>query len=310
MADGNKRKKRHIKKLYKRLRQTAKDQINRFVNIVRTSDVVNRAEIRFCGLQRSGNHPVINWLYSQARESKCFLNWVPRDANPFIYFQKRATVDEFQKDFFQKFNVFAEQIGFHSRKNLLIYSFEDENLKNIASDTFERHHDRWLGKSEKRFDALLLRDPFNLFASRQKKENDILENRYSLKDDAERAALISLWKEYAREFLGETNLLPNKRTISYNRWFSDRDYRQRLSASFELEFSDDTMDTVLPIGGGSSFDRTRKDADASSMKVFDRWTHYRDDPFFKAIFTGDPELVELSQRIFGESPAITEWLRS
>jgi hypothetical protein len=31
---------------------------------------------------------------------------------------------------------------------------------------FEQHHDQWVGASWQRYDVLILRDPFNLFASR------------------------------------------------------------------------------------------------------------------------------------------------
>lgn len=310
MVSTKKKKKRPIKKWYKRFRQANKERLNFLFSLVKPSGVVNQKEIRFIGLQRSGNHPLINWLFTQAKEVRCFLNWAPVDQNPFIYFQKRGTVDEFQTDFFEKFNILAEQLGFFSKKNFLMYSYEDEFLKDVATDRFERNHDRWLGKSADRFDVLLLRDPFNLFASRLKKEDDVIENRYSLRVESERKTLIRLWKEYAKEFLGDTNFLPNKVTISYNHWFLDENYRKSLADKLGLDFSDETMNKVLPVGGGSSFDRTSKDASGTSMKVLDRWKHYQNEEIYKSIFKSDPEIIELSNRIFGEFEGVDEWINS
>jgi hypothetical protein len=191
-----------------------------------------------------------------------------------------------------------------------MYSYEDDFLDNIFTDCFERNHDRWVGKSENRFDVLLLRDPYNLFASRMKRESDNNDNRYSLLAVDERETLIRLWKQYAREFLGETNYLRfNKTVISFNRWVSDQEYRRELAGRFGFEFSDATMEEVVPVGGGSSFDGARKHQSASEMKVLERWQHFRDVPAFRSLFE-DPEIAQLSQAIFGEIPGVREWLDS
>lgn len=263
--------------------------------------IVNEKEIRIIGLQRSGNHPIINWLFHQSVEVKCFLNFVEKNANPFLAFQKRGTVTEFQADFFEKFNIFAERLGLFSRKQMLLYSYEDEHLWECFSAYFEKNHDRWLGRSGKRFDVMILRDPYNLFSSRLKKE-DFRVNRYSLQVPEERAIIVELWKAYAREFLGETNYLKNNKTvINYNRWFEEEKYRQELAERLELTYSDSTIKEVLPIGGGSSFDRTSFNDSASEMKVLERWKYFADNDDFKNIFK-DEELVALSERIFGRIP--------
>ena len=52
------------------------------------------------------------------------------------------------------------------KRDCLIYSYEYFPLDQIASDKFKRNHDLYLGKRAIRSDLLILRDPFNLLASR------------------------------------------------------------------------------------------------------------------------------------------------
>ena len=303
------KKQRHaLKKKYKRFRMGVTDIFNHLFYLLKPGSIVNKCDIRFVGLQRSGNHAILNWLFSPLNEVKCFLNYVPVNKNPFIYFKKKGTTTEFPQEFFKKFNVKFEQLGFFSRKNALIYSYEDEFLEDVFLEKFERNHDRWVGRSEKRYSILLLRDPFNLFASRLKRE-ETHENTYALRDEHERQILIRIWKQHAREFLNETNYINNKKVVvNYNRWVQETDYRRQLAEELELDgFSDTGTEAVLPVGGGSSFDKTN--VAASEMKVFERWQYYRDDPVFSTIFE-DKEIIELSNRIFGEIPGVREWLDS
>ena len=44
--------------------------------------IVNNKIIQFCGLQRSGNHAVINWIIGQEFSKTCFINGVFPGANP------------------------------------------------------------------------------------------------------------------------------------------------------------------------------------------------------------------------------------
>ena len=273
------------------------------------SGIVNNRELRIAGLQRTGNHAVINWIFEQSPEVKCYLNCVKPDKNPYLSFERRGTVREFQKDFFTKFNIVAERLGRLSEKQLLIYSYEEEFLEDVfSSKKFESNHDRWVGSSSERIDMIILRDPYNLFASRLKKEEDINANRYSLKKAGERETVIKIWKSYARELTGKTKIIKNKKVhVNYNKWFLDKEYRRELAAALGLEFTDSGMDQVLPIGGGSSFDRTSKDSAGTQMKVLERWKYYKDDENFVNLFK-DSELVELSEEIFGHIPD-TESLR-
>ena len=302
----DKQQRRVLKKKFKNFRKAGTDVFNHILSLGTTNKIINDKEIRVIGMKRTGNHAIINWIFSQLEETKCFLNYVAPSKNPFITFHKTGTATEFpQEDFYKKFNIKAEQLGFFSKKKALIYSYEDDFLQDIYSKHFEKHHNRWVGKSKERHEILILRDPFNLFASRLKLE-ELLDNVIPLRNDTGRDTVISLWKQYAKELLNETNFInKNKITVNYNSWVIDVKYRQQLAEHLNLEFSDIKAKEVIPIGGGSSFDKDQ--TNATNMKLFERWKHFQNDKYFRELFE-DKELIELSDAIFGEIPEVKQWL--
>jgi hypothetical protein len=266
------------------------------------SPFINKKELRILGLQRSGNHAIINWIFTQCKELKCYLNFVKPHCNPFLSFERRGTVKEFQKDFFEKFNISKEKLGIFSAKDTLIYSYEDELPEDVFfSETFSKNRVRWVGHSKEKYNILILRDPFNLFASRLKREENQIPNQHMLKVEAEKKKLIKLWKSHAELFINAGGLSTDEEiiTINYNSWFTDKNYREQLAKTLNIEFNDSTINEVLPIGGGSSFDSLNKNNSAEEMEVLERWKHYKDNEFFSEIFK-DKELIELSEQIFGK----------
>jgi hypothetical protein len=169
----------------------------------------------------------------------------------------------------------------------------------VFSDQFEAKHDLYLGKSLFRYDVLLLRDPFNLFASRLK------SRKIAVKENDQ--SMVSAWLNYAKEFLGETHHLKHhKICINYNDWFLNLEYRKQLAESLGLEFSDAGMDEVSRYGGGSSFNRQDLQGKARQMDVLNRWKYFADDPAYRQLFD-NPEIFEYSERIFGRIPGTESW---
>ncbi|MEZ4727209.1 MAG: hypothetical protein R3E79_08765 [Caldilineaceae bacterium] len=94
--------------------------------------------------------------------------------------------------------------------------------------------------------------------------------------------------------------------INYNRWATERVYRQNLATQLGLPFTDAGIHTVHKTAGGSSFDGLRYNGEAGQMKVLERWKAYQTDPTYRQLF--DPTLVDLAQRIFGVLPGTATWL--
>ena len=269
-------------------------------NPAATRVAVNQTEYRIAAMQRSGHHGVINWIGGQCPGTALFLNDASPNTNPY------ATATILSK-FENGANTRLERtlLEPHTPRSCLIYNYEDRPLDRIFTDFFEAHHDGWLGVSGSRTDIIVLRDPFNTFASRMSAG----WMRYSLHDESQRAFVIEMWKSYAREALQQSTSMRHRALIiRFNQWACDRSYRQELAATLGLAFTDAGFGKVSSEYGGSSFDGTRYDGRAQQMQLTERWKKYADDPVFQSIFR-DRELFELSELIFGRIPG-TELLQS
>ena len=252
------------------------------------SEIVNEKEIRVVGLRRSGNHAIITWIRRHYPEYIYHLNNIPVKQNPY-----RFLAEHFPKD-----NLKQEAKGNFTHKNCLIYSYENGALENIADPIFEAKHDIYLGKSRTRTDVLILRDPFNMFASMLaggEKTNSKL--RYMRIRKSEKN-ISQLWLDYAKEFLGETSYLKNnKLVINYNKWCLEENYRKQISKQLNLEFSDAGFNIVKNIGGGSSFDGTKFSGESEKMDLMNRWKKYVDNNQYLQMF--DQQIIDYSERISG-----------
>ncbi len=267
------------------------------------SKVVNQKEIRITGLRRTGNHAIISWIQEQEKAQKqgtvFHINNVEINENPYRYKyhnlcyhfpQYKWSIEKFKQ----------QKIGNLTPKYCLIYSYEDYALAEVFSHKFEQKHDLYLGKTQDRYDLLIIRDPFNLLASRLK--NNFLAVKSS------QGNFVDLWLDYAKEYLGETNQLQhNKVCVNYNLWVNNRDYRQEIASKLDIEFTDVGIDTVHGCGGGSSFDGREFDGKANKMDVNNRWKHYLEDPTYRELIDNE-QLLEYSHKIFGHIPG-TETLR-
>jgi hypothetical protein len=234
-------------------------------------------------MQRSGNHAVINWIARQSPGSMLFLGDVKLFQNPYESMEEleyfidgsraaRITLySEVERERFKSSIYFNEVIGKFTPKSLLLYNYEDNFLSDICSDAFEQRHDEWLGVSERRLDVLLIRDPYNLFASRFRSRGT-LTGLNNLKKE------IELWKQYAREYLGIDRVLNKEKVlVNFNEWFTDRTYRQNLADSLDLQFTDRGLEEMSSDFIWSSFDGASYNGRAQQMKLDQRWREYAHD---------------------------------
>ena len=269
--------------------------------------IINQKEIRVVGLRRTGNHAIINWIEKQQKGKCIHLNNIEVNENPYksIYLAKLGKghpKDRWKARRIGRYNDYSgteaeirlleESKGNFMKKDCLIINYEDYPLSKISNNHSKKFHDKYLGRSAMQIDVIILRDPFNLFASRMKKGFWLTRSSS--------ANMAKLWIDYAKEFLGETNYMDNNKvTVNFNRWVRDPDYRRELADRLGLEFSDEGFNEVSLCGGGSSFDQTKYHGNTSSMNVLSRWHQYVDHPDFRKLFR-NPEIIEYSSRIFGE----------
>src|SRR5579872_5967290 len=154
----------------------------------------------FWGLSRSGNHPVIDWIRQNSAMPITFYNDVYAPNRPRI--------------------ITPEEIGIVSpvEDEAILLSYEDIDLSAISGLPTIAGRDKIITGAT-HVNILLIRDPFNIFASRKKHLDDRGKQTFY---GVTWEQTIFLWKQYAREFLGETELLPGETIlINYDQWFDD-----------------------------------------------------------------------------------------
>jgi hypothetical protein len=268
----------------------------------KSETIVNQKEIRVFGLRRTGNHAIIVWIQKQIQGNAIHLNNIRPDLSPYRYVYEEVQ-DHYRSHRREQLEFLLQQAqGNFSYKECLIYNYEDFDFSSALNSYYsEKNHDIYLGKSAEKYDLILLRDPFNLLASRIKR--GFLDVKIKNKN------FIDLWLEYAQEILGETNYLSQNKKIfvNYNQWVQNQNYRQQISEQLGLQFSDAGIDTVPHYGKGSSFDGKEFDGKAKEMDIQNRWKYFLEDKTYRTMLN-HPKLWEYSERIFGHIPG-TEALK-
>jgi hypothetical protein len=269
---------------------------------------IQQHEYRVLGLSRSGNHAVINWVLSQLEGSYLFLNCTEPKHNPFFTSRPLSPDGSSYLTNIAGFDLEKEQQGSMSRKDFLIYNHEDSFLGSLNSATQQKARTQWLGQSKIQKDILILRDPFNLFASRIKA--GLIKGHYT-HHGAKPISILTLrriYKQHAQEFLGNRKNLKNKILVNFNLWTNNKDYRENLARQLDIPFRDSGFKEVPAVAGGSSFDGTSFAGKANKMRLQDRWKIFEDDEEYWNLF--DKEIIDLTEQIFGRIEPVTYYSKN
>jgi hypothetical protein len=247
--------------------------------------------LEISALRRSGHHGVIKWILEQIPGNYVFLNNCLiyrdikcRDAIQDIMFKGKQ--EKWPQDINNPFRILIK--GKKDYK-FLIYNLEDE-FTDLSFDFLDN-----IG-FEKKIKLLVLRDPFNNFASRYLHKTTSRYNK-SLKNLMPWKEVQSLWKDHAQAFLSG-----NFVNVSYNKWFVDRDYRKGISSELGLCFNDDGLSQVPIWGDGSSVDGMKFNGCAQQMNVLNRYQLLWNNPDYWKLF--EDEIIDLSERVFDFNPFI------
>lgn len=283
--------------------------------------------IQIVGLARSGNHAIINWIINHCPGSAFHINNSPlepqfifrglhdthlNNTSPYVHLLAGITRvrsgGQIRRFFGERIYNLCVRVRHQAFRRCqyenLIISYEDRELDKLFDSYLVGKREEVLGRTDQKYDLLILRDPYNMMASRIQsgftrhkfKRNDPYKNAIN----ASGTSTISLWKQYANEYLGTTQYLKNiKVVINYNRWFVDRDYRASILRQLGFEGRCKGIYKVTDHGGGSSFDGIDYDGRAEKMDVLNRYKKFKDNAEYRRIFE-DVELVDLSTKIFGK----------
>lgn len=248
------------------------------------SHLNNNVSMAILSMKRSGHHAIIHWIVCQCPKRVVWLNNVKKFQNPFDNHDTHTLPS----------GHYVPQPGKQKFKHrdYLIYSFEDP----IPSKYNHAEYRNYIGESGTHFNILILRDVYNLMASRIKAEKRHFFDREWPGHKITREESVALWMSYAREFTREDS---NFFKINYNRWFIDLTYRMELSKKLGLKHNDNGMTRVSPYGYGSSFDKHQYNGQAQNMDVLRRYEYFMNNPDFTGLFS--KEVREMNKKIFSIS---------
>lgn len=240
------------------------------------------------GISRSGHHAVIYWVFSQIYGSNVTGKEIPDEI---AYFDHCCKIDG---DFLIADYGRSGRVEQKFRKaKYNIYNVEE--LPVYEMEQFDKELSVLSDRPRKKI--IMLRDPFNNYASRYKKAHrwgwGFIKRKW--------------WKNHAKAYLDKNNDIM---FILYNKWFCDEKYREEVINELGFEHKPGIGLSYVPFhGGGSSFERKR---DGRKMDVLNRWRKYKDDQQYFKLF--DPEMLELSSKIFSGFDEIEnnikEWWKS
>lgn len=231
------------------------------------------------GMRRSGNHLAINWILEQAEGSAIFFNNINPGRLP-----ETARMTEYR-------------LRLTNRAPRIVFSYEDASVAQVLggplADVLEQAAARGVGV---RF-ALILRDPYNLFASRLRKWPE----RFADHDAV--AAQTALYAEHAalatapRPIWRDAPLVP----VFYNDLVQDPAARTGMAEALGIRPGNRGLGTVPVYGHGSSFDGMGGRGDDMRAQVFSRWQEMAADPAFQTILR-DPAIQRAGETLFRMAP--------
>ncbi|MHA2063709.1 MAG: hypothetical protein ACXABY_04920, partial [Candidatus Thorarchaeota archaeon] len=181
---------------------------------------MNNKLIMIFGIRRSGIHLTANFFAEQFNEPVVILN--------------NQSVMQFAE---------AETAGVDGELesvNARIVIFEEHPAASFDIPVIHEYFPSLLGKYKEIHRIVLLRDPYNLFASRLKHYPEVLSvEKTWIKRDFVRGN----WLTYADRYLNPDGMIP----VSYNKLISDKEYRKSLSKQVGADkFAQESLGRVDP----------------------------------------------------------------
>ena len=251
----------------------------------RCKRVINQYE--FFAMRRTGHHAIMKWIFSQIEEPILF-------ANDFY-------AEIFRGKEYRHGQWISEQPKEYGVIDNYSYNIEDAPIINLDKILEKLDSRLMIVKPEKTIKIFIIRDPFNMMASRFKIDQDKVTKITSpgVNINWTGNGVVERWCEYAQEYLGMTNVIKDKIFINYNQWFVDEQYRRNILSDLNLQVKLTTLLDVPRNGYGSSFDEMKFNGFGNKMKTLDRWHEFmNNDSYINHI--SNQRLLSLAEKIYPE----------
>ena len=149
-------------------------------------------------------------------------------------------------------------------KDLLLLSYEEVSFINTKLTRFLEKPDKHVGPTDSVLEIVLLRDPYNLFASLLKS---------GMMDESSSKYYISKYKEYGTKYLKVKESSDcGTIAVTYNEFISSPKYRLSMSNILGGKPLAEAPTSVPSYGGGSSFQPQA--SQANELDTMKRWKSY------------------------------------
>lgn len=228
------------------------------------------------GIARSGIHAISCWIYDAFAPHKLFLDDQLYGQEPTAgYHDEDSLLSYNHASPNHKMQYSGNFLQDWGQNNLLLVIFENHDLRCYIDDSWCNR--TLLGTSHNTKHVLVLRSLHNHYASMisiKSRCRLAAETVKLLHSTVKRADGFpyTLWIDYAAEYFGLTNYLPQSTVkVYYDNWISDTYYRIRIAEELGFESDGCQYNHVPDYGGGSSFDGLLYEGKASCMKLCNRW---------------------------------------
>ena len=253
----------------------------------------NIKEVLIWGLYRSGNHALGSFISRHNREFDS--NVSPRDEYKILKRNQTYLND------YMGYGEIKDKIPIPMPKfgHIQIISFENAGHKtsrypeytDILSNKQLINFDT--GRDFKKYIFIILRDPFNWFASYFGNREIVRRNSYYGDVEKEKKYLIDMWMLYAKNFFIGFNEDSFWFPVNYNLLCKSEEYRKSISKYIDEPFIDEGINIMYSTP--STFDWRKYQYNCLDMDLENRWRkiNSRD---FKLL--ENEELRDLSKKIF------------
>jgi len=246
-------------------------------------------DIAVFGMRRSGNHAICAWLAGHFPDGVFYMGDVKRYGrlDPYL---KGESARLFANP------LYGQEPWIQREYNpgmTIIHTYEDYLPTQAELRTYKPRG--------KHFQLYILRDPFNLFASRLKMADKGFAGWPG-------TLIVPQWIQFASRYeaVRDQCMVPTTGTpvaVLFNSWHVSNPARRYLEHDLgKLPESDQYFQHVVNTSGiGSSFDGVAFDGNATDMPVTQRWEQYAKDKRFRNLIS-NPNLMLHAEHLF---PALT-----
>ncbi len=291
--------------------------------------------IKFFGLQRSGNHAVLNWILGLDR-GLLFFNSVRPYSSPLnsmlpVSLPAGARAPKYREGGTVREGVQMVKGAGPDGNGPVLCSFENADLARLDQARVNQALFDDVGRYTSVRNVLVVRNPLNMLASYARLAERSASKRSKLavaKDqtkfvvrsflgrieeteltlgftwramsiDSKLKHMLRLWKTYARLAVHpRSESRGDFLPIVFDRWVVRRDYRDQIAELLGYQNQDSNLHFVSDAGGGSSWEGTGLDVDVDRMSVLTRWKGFRSQELLLRLTASDYELHDLCNALF------------